>query len=379
MDGSTPGRTGQSLTGQSLTGQSLTDQPMIGGPFVRNAWYCAAWAQELEAGKIVARTILEEPIVLYRQTDGKVVALADRCPHRFAPLSMGKILSGGSRGDRIMCPYHGLEFSADGACVHNPHGAKNIPSRARVAAYPLIEKHQAIWLWMGDKPADAGVLPDFSVLDTTPPSHITPNDYLVLNANYQLIIDNLMDTSHTSYLHEGILGNSDTVESEVEVNMDGRDMIVSRISTNAEPPGMFKQQWPGCPGRIDNFTHMRYMPPTNMKLMAGICEVGQPNETGVGYWGLHILTPETHASTHYFFTAARYGVRTSETENQELRLRIGKTRRFAFAEQDGPIIEAQHKVIAAAPKPLDPVILSVDPGAVRFKMILQKMMAAERE
>ena len=162
--------------------------------------------------------------------------------------------------------------------------------------------------------------------------------------------------------------------------MDGRDMIVSRTSTNSEPPGMFKQQWPGCPDRIDNFTHMRYMPPTNMKLMAGICEMGsKPSETGVGYWGLHILTPQTHNSTHYFFTAARYGVRTTEAENQELRLKIGKTRRFAFAEQDGPMIEAQHKVIAAAPKSLDPVILSVDPGAVRFKMILQKMMAAEQK
>ena len=95
---------------------------MVSGTYLRNAWYVAAWSDDLLDGQLLPRTIMKEPIVLYRKSDGKVVALEDRCPHRFAPLHMGKIVN----GDCVQCPYHGLEFDASGACVLNPHGAKNI-------------------------------------------------------------------------------------------------------------------------------------------------------------------------------------------------------------------------------------------------------------
>ena len=123
---------------------------LISGTYLRNAWYCAAWSETLGDDGVLGLTILKEPVVLYRQGNGEVVALEDRCAHRFAPLSMGAVVG----GNRIQCPYHGLEYDKTGACVLNPHGNKNIPSRARVKSYPVTEKHKAIWVWMGDKPAD---------------------------------------------------------------------------------------------------------------------------------------------------------------------------------------------------------------------------------
>jgi len=123
---------------------------MVSGSYLRNAWYVAAWSDDLADGGVLGRTILKEPVVLYRKADGNVAALQDRCPHRFAPLSMGKVLN----GDRLQCPYHGLEFDPSGACVLNPHGTKNIPPRARVRSYPVTEKHKAIWIWMGEKAPD---------------------------------------------------------------------------------------------------------------------------------------------------------------------------------------------------------------------------------
>ena len=123
---------------------------MVSGSYLRNAWYVAAWSDDLADGGVLGRTILKEPVVLYRKADGNVAALQDRCPHRFAPLSMGKVLN----GDRIQCPYHGLEFNSSGTCVLNPHGTKNIPPRARVRSYPVTEKHKAIWIWMGEKAPD---------------------------------------------------------------------------------------------------------------------------------------------------------------------------------------------------------------------------------
>ncbi|HTV38100.1 MAG TPA: Rieske 2Fe-2S domain-containing protein, partial [Xanthobacteraceae bacterium] len=223
------------MTTPSPQSENLSAHPpqeLIDGVYLRNAWYVAAWSDDIGEDALVHRTIMDEPIVLFRQADGAVAAIEDRCPHRFAPLSMGKIVG----GDRIQCPYHGLEFDRTGACVRNPHGAKNIPSRARVKSYPVTEKHKAVWIWMGAAPADASKIPDFGVLDNVPEIHTTKRDSITIHANYQLVIDNLLDLSHTSYLHEGILGNADTVESEITVEQDGDDVVVGRHATNSAPP-----------------------------------------------------------------------------------------------------------------------------------------------
>jgi phenylpropionate dioxygenase-like ring-hydroxylating dioxygenase large terminal subunit len=350
-------------------------QELISGSYVRNAWYVAAWSDGVADGRLVARKIMGEPIVLYRKANGDVAAIEDRCAHRFAPLSMGKIVA----GDRVQCPYHGLEFDSTGACVHNPHGTKNIPSRARVKGYPAVEKHKAIWLWMGPEPADESKVPDFGVLDNVPELYTTKRDSIVIHANYQLIIDNLLDLSHTSYLHDGILGNADTVESEITVEQDGDDVVVGRHATNSAPPGMFAPFWPNHPPRVDKFAKIRWMAPTTLRLFTGICKMGAPQDTGTGYHGVHILTPESERSTHYFFTAVRWGVMTpDEKTNRDLQERIGKMRRFAFEEQDAPVIEAQQKIIETAEKPLDPLTLAIDVGPVRYKRILGKMLEAER-
>ena len=369
------------MTQASATKASPSDMPasrlkqdLISGPFVRNAWYVAGWSDDLVAGQLLARTIMNEPIVLYRKADGAVAAIEDRCVHRFAPLSMGKILP----GDRVQCPYHGLEYDSTGQCVHNPHGAKNVPSRAKLKSYPIIEKHHAMWIWMGDKPGDPAKVPDFRVLDDVPELHTTKRDGFPIRANYLLVIDNLLDLSHTSYLHEGILGNADTVESDITVEQDGDDVVVKRHATNSEPPGMFAQFWPGHPARVDKFTNMRWMAPSTLRLISGICKMGASPETGTGYHAIHMLTPETERSTHYYFTAVRFGVVTAdETLNRDLQIKIAKMRRFAFEEQDAPVIEAQQLRIEMASRQLDPVILAIDVGPVRYKRVLDNMVKAE--
>ena len=347
---------------------------MISGSYLRNAWYVAAWADDLADGQLLPRTILKEPIVLYRKADGSVAALQDRCPHRFAPLSMGKIV----KGDCVQCPYHGLEFDASGACVLNPHGAKNIPSRARVRSYPVTEKHKAIWIWMGGRASDLSKVPDFSVLDNVPEPHTTKRDKMMIKANYELIIDNLLDLSHTSYLHEGILGNAETVESDITVELEHDDVIISRYATGVTAPGLFATQWPQRPDKVDKFTRMRWMAPSTMRLLTGICPVGAAWESGTGYHAIHMLTPESDRTTHYFFTAVRFNVKTTdEALNRQIQDKISTTRRFAFEEQDAPVIEAQQQIIDAATTPVDPVILAIDVGPVRYKRILQKMIEAE--
>jgi vanillate O-demethylase monooxygenase subunit len=115
---------------------------------LRNAWYIAAWADEIGGDQPLARRICDEPIVLFRDSAGRIATLADRCCHRAAPLQMGTVVQQG-----IQCGYHGLIIDGSGRCVHIP-GQKLIPQDARVRSYPTVEKDQMVWVWMGD-PANA--------------------------------------------------------------------------------------------------------------------------------------------------------------------------------------------------------------------------------
>jgi len=93
--------------------------------WLRNCWQVIAFTNEVGTTPL-ARVVQSEPIVLFRTQAGQAVALADRCPHRFAPLSLGRVV-----GDEIQCGYHGLCFDRDGACVRVP-GQDAVPQRARV-------------------------------------------------------------------------------------------------------------------------------------------------------------------------------------------------------------------------------------------------------
>ena len=138
-------------------------------------------------------------------------------------------------------------------------------------------------------------------------------------------------------------------------------------------PGLFAALWPTRPDRVDKFTSMRWMPPSTMRLVTGICTPGAVPESGTGYHAIHMLTPETDSTTHYFFTAVRFNVQTAdEALNREIQDKISTTRRFAFEEQDAPVIEAQQLMIDSAHDPVDPLILAIDVGPVRYKRILQK-------
>ncbi|WP_162248219.1 MULTISPECIES: Rieske 2Fe-2S domain-containing protein [unclassified Sphingomonas] len=113
--------------------------------FLQNAWYPVAWCDEISADAILARKILGRELALYRDVEGQARAMVNRCPHRFAPLSLGKRI-----GDAIQCPYHGLHFGPDGRRVHNPHGDGAVPDIG-VQAFPVREQHKLIWAWMGSR------------------------------------------------------------------------------------------------------------------------------------------------------------------------------------------------------------------------------------
>lgn len=364
-----------------MTQASIAEKPLQRVPspvhstnrFIRNAWYVAMWSADLEPGKMVARTILGEPLVFFRKEDGGVAAITDRCSHRFAPLSIGKLLP----GDRVQCIYHGLEFNASGACVKNPHGNCSIPTAAHLKAYPVVERHTLLWIWMGDRAPDPSKIPDYGCLDNRPAEHITRPGYLVVKASYELVVDNLLDLSHTSYVHAGVLGTSDTVEAEIKVEQNGDTVAVSRPSKNADTPGILKMMSPPGFERGDQWSTISWYPPSYMILEFGVSKPGQPKEQGTGYFALHLLTPETERTTHYHYSAARWNVLTDPAQNAAIRDKIFEMRTFAFAEQDVPVIEAQQRRMDEARTPLSPTLLAIDAGPTRYRRVLDRLLGED--
>lgn len=336
--------------------------------FLKNAWYVAMWAQDLAPGQLASRTIIGESLVFLRKEDGSVAAMADRCPHRFAPLHMGKVLPGG----RIQCPYHGLQFDASGACVHNPHGGGAIPPTAQVRTYPVVEKHLCLWVWMGNRAPDESRIPDFSILDTALKAHMTRPDHIVVRAHYQLLVDNLLDLSHAMYLHDGILATADSANAEIKLEQTDDSVTIGRYACGVPIVGLMRAYWPHEVG--DRFSEIRWTPPCSLLLYQGVCRAGQNAAEGSGYYGVHLLTPETESTTAYHFTAVRFGVQTAPEDDDAINRRIAETRRFAFAEQDAPMIEAQQCNINASSRALTPALLSIDAGLVRCKRVLERLL-----
>jgi phenylpropionate dioxygenase-like ring-hydroxylating dioxygenase large terminal subunit len=332
--------------------------------YLRNAWYQAAWSNEIEVGQRLSRTLLDETLLLYRMEDGKVVAMNDRCPHRFAPLSRGTIRNG-----VLYCGYHGLGFGASGECVFNPHGP--VPKAARVTTYPVVERHDGIWIWMGvADSADETKMPDLSFIDQTP-ALAKLTGYIPTAANYQLLTDNIMDLSHADFLHPTTLGGCMT-DAQVKIGEQGGRIEVRWTSSGVTPPSILKPSVPH--GAADTWFNVVWSPPAVMVLNVGAVAAGVVPVATDQTYTLHNMTPATAVTTHYFYCTTR-AYRTDDAEYTAFLKRVMEK---AFLEEDKPMIEAQQRTIQSEDIfGLKPVLLNVDTAAVRVRKQLQKLQAAE--
>ncbi len=270
--------------------------------FLRNYWYVAAWARDL-GREPLARVMLNEPVVLYRTQDGAPVALEDRCIHRRLPLSMGRVI-----GDQIQCHYHGLMYDCSGACTNIP-GQERIPRAARVRSYPVVERNQCIFVWMGDPEApDESKLPThFDVLDTG--GWTVSLVYRPVQAHYQLINDNLLDLSHLATVHASTVGTAHVADlADVETERDGNRVKVSRWTMDVPAAATYRQLG-SYDGNIDRWQISEFFPPSYFRINNGAAAAHTGAREGKGekrwdFWVSHGITPETETSTHYFWALA---------------------------------------------------------------------------
>jgi phenylpropionate dioxygenase-like ring-hydroxylating dioxygenase large terminal subunit len=270
--------------------------------FPKNGWYTAIWSKELTA-RPLARTILGEQLVLFRGENGKAAALEDRCCHRAAPLSLGSVV-----GDDLRCGYHGLVFDADGKCVLVP-GQTEVAPNVRVRAYPVVERWAVVWIWMGDPAlADPSKIIELPWLDS-PEWTATPS-YLHLKVNGQLLVDNLLDYTHVSYLHANTIAGDPreaTTPTRTERLNDG--VRVGRWMIDFKPPPLFANAG-GFTGNVDRWQHATWKAPSTVYMDVGAAKTGTgapqgDRSQGISIWSTHLVTPETDATCHYHFGFAR--------------------------------------------------------------------------
>lgn len=281
-------------------------------PFLREAWYMACWPDDLEAG-ILARTILNQPLVLFRDANGRAVALEDRCCHRAAPLSYGKLVDAG-----LQCGYHGLVFDGAGKCVEIP-GQATIPPMAGVRSYAVVEQDRVVWIWMGD-PANA----DASKIVRYPWHNDSAKwpyckETMHIKCNSMLMIDNLMDLTHLAYVHTKTIGGNPNahVNARMEVARTDTGVRFVRWLDDCVPPPTYVKG-AGFKGRVDRWQEFEYIVPSCVVQWTGALDVGKGatsnrDQDGFHLRILHAITPVSDNSCIYFWSAAN-GYRQSEPE-----------------------------------------------------------------
>ncbi len=334
--------------------------------YLCEAWYAASWDEDVTE-KPTGLTLLGEPLVFYRNAAGDPVALSDTCPHRFAPLHLGKV-----EGGVIACPYHGLQFGPDGKCVLNPHGP--VPAAAQLRAYPVAQRYGLLWVWMGQGEADHDklpVLPEFAI-----PGLKWIHGKIDVGANYQLVIDNLMDLTHVEFLHPMMSTPGSSYRVKYQAKAEGDTVSSISLLANEPTTALIRMLWPTAPDHAKFNTVMTWRAPSNLMLGMSVTTVdGDLEDPVLRMPTAHILTPVTATSTRYFWAAARNVL----TENEEFSGMLKAGAEAAFLHEDEPMVAAiQARMAMPATKNIRQVLLKSDSGAVQARRVLDRLIEAEQ-
>ena len=350
---------------------------MTARTFLKNAWYMAGWSVDFPAGPLTPLTILGEPVVLYRTQGAGLVALEDRCCHRHAPLSHGRL-----EGDNLRCMYHGLKFAPSGACVEMP-GSNAIPAVMKVRTYPVVERHSAAWIWMGaPEHADEALIPPFVGVDD-PAWHMKPG-HMDYDVYYELVQDNLLDLSHVAYVHRNTFGGGEDAtvqawsEGDIRVSQIDRGVRVERWMRNAPAPS----HQAGLSGAFcDVLSSFDYLVPgvfllTTRNFRAGAFERSGgavPEEEPVfSSFSAQAVTPLTARSTRYYFC---YGPWSRMENGEKLKEPFADLAYRAFAE-DREMLTAQQRVIDSDPA-RKMLLFGVDRAPILYGRLVEKLLKQE--
>ncbi|MCK9509038.1 MAG: aromatic ring-hydroxylating dioxygenase subunit alpha [Pigmentiphaga sp.] len=296
--------------------------------FASNAWYVAARAEELGEA-LLARSIIGLPVVLYRKADGSPCALLDACAHRLYPLSKGF-----REGDEIRCSYHGFKFDPLGQCTHIP-SSEHIPEQAKVRSFPLVERYDMAWIWMGDPElADPSLIPDCHWLNTGNKVFY----YVHLQADYQLLIENLLDFSHVPFVHADQQGHPELARVVPETEMAGRTVVSKRLMRGSITPSLWADVMGLRQGQpMDHDQVFIFNAPSSVCIRQKIWASGA-EDAAYPFSTSHFMTPDGDGATHYWSWVSLEwnGVSPASLERMDVGAR-------EVAQQDVVALQAQQR------------------------------------
>ncbi|WOF42287.1 aromatic ring-hydroxylating dioxygenase subunit alpha [Sphingopyxis indica] len=331
--------------------------------WLRNSWYIAAWDYEVDSAPL-ARTICGVPVMLYRKLDRSVVAMRDACPHRMLPLSMGM-----REGDSIRCKYHGLKLGPDGVAEEMPMKSEAVNRRVCAETFIVHERYRFVWIWVGDREkADPALIPDMWPCEKEGWTH--DGGYYHVACNYRLMIDNLMDLTHETYVHSGSIGQPEILEAPLQCRVEGSTVWLSRWMPGIDAPpfwrGALKQ-----PGPVDRWQVCQFNLPSLVMIDVGVAPVEagatlEQHDQGVRGMVIDFMTPESETSHHYFWGMAR----NFDIDDKGFTARFRSQQGGVFAE-DKVILEAQQRAIRDNPD-LKLNAYAIDQGGVRARQAIDR-------
>jgi vanillate O-demethylase monooxygenase subunit len=342
--------------------------------FLRNTWYPIAQSKEVKAVPL-ARQIAGERLVMYRMTDRTPVVLEDRCAHRAAPLSLGKVL-----GDTIQCGYHGIEYGADGAATKVPCQAKFSPA-TKVHSYPAVERWNFIWAWIGEAElADPDTIPNLWWNDH--PDWRGDGDTLFLKCDYRLLIDNLLDLTHETYVHSESAGHPIIVESPCETTYTEDSVSVSRLMGPFDVPPPWQgwiEKGIGWTGPAYRFHTSTFLPPTLVVIETGAARTGteeipskDPAES-IRSMLINACVPADETSCWQMWVWPRNYAQDDHRLSADVVTAINKV----FGE-DVTMLEAQQRNITENPDGRM-IAIATDQGPLRAREMLDQAIRAQGE
>lgn len=338
--------------------------------WITDAWYVAGWDAEIDSAPM-ARTICGVPMMFYRRLDRSVVAMRDACPHRLLPLSMGI-----REGDSIRCKYHGLKLGADGVAEEMPLKSEAVNRRVCAETFVVAERHRFVWVWIGDKSkADEALIPD--LWPCSADGWVFDGGYYPVACDYRLMIDNLMDLTHETYVHASSIGQHEILEAPLHCRTDGDSVYLERWMPDIDAPPF----WRGAlkkPGQVDRWQVCQFVLPSAVMIDVGVAPVGagatiEQHDQGVRGIVVDFMTPETETSHHYFWGMAR----NFDVDDAGFTARFKAQQGGVFAE-DRVILEAQQAAILANPG-MRLNAYRIDEGGVRARQIIARQIRAREQ
>ena len=314
--------------------------------------------------------MLMEDVVLYRQSDGRIVVLEDACPHRKLPLSKGRLL-----GDIVECGYHGLQFDCSGSCVLAP-SQDRIPPTAKVRAYPAVEKWGFVWVWMGEiENADESMICEIENYED-PSWGKTDGGMLEFNCHYLWLTDNLLDPTHVAWVHQSSFAAAGTGDTPLEIETFDDGVVVSRWISDQEPPPYYASLIK-FEGKCDRLQHYEVRMPSTCINRSIYTPVGtggdaeQLDDKAYLMASYNFMTPVDEDRTAYYW----FQHYNTDPDDPTIATQINDGAIMAFNE-DRDILEAVHSGMKNKTTPnLD---LGLDAGSLHYRRLLDKAISAEQ-